>query len=239
MCGRFTIISDPVAFQLEFDLPETESRKTDWQPHYNVSPTQLIPVVNSAQERKIERMQWGLLPVWAQDKKDSYRLINIRSETILEKSTFRKIMQKGQRCLILANGFYEWQAPAHGKGPKAPFYFQFKDQRPFAFAGLWDYSTLPNRQRIPTCAIITCAPNSLVSPVHNRMPVLLDAQKGWAWMDDHPDGQLLSLLQPFPTERMEAYAVSPLVNSPGNDLPDCIQPAQAESPNSPPSLFPE
>ena len=228
MCGRFTIISDPVAFQLEFDLPVAESQQPDWQPHYNVTPTQLIPVVDSARERKIARMQWGILPVWAKEKKDSYRLINIRAETILEKVTFRKIMEKGRRCLILADGFYEWQAPAQGKGPKTPFYFHLKERKPFAFAGLWDYSQLPDGQSAPTCAIITCAPNSLVSPVHNRMPVMLDAQKGWAWMADQPAAQLLSLLQPFPAEQMAAYPVSSLVNSPASDLPECILPRQEE-----------
>ena len=228
MCGRFTIISDPVAFQLEFDLPIAESRQPDWQPHYNVTPTQLIPVVDSARERKIARMQWGILPIWAKEKKDSYRLINVRAETILEKVTFRKIMEKGQRCLILADGFYEWQAPAQGKGPKTPFYFHLKERKPFAFAGLWDYSQLPDGQSAPTCAIITCAPNSLVSPVHNRMPVMLDAQKGWAWMAEQPAAQLLSLLQPFPASQMAAYPVSSLVNSPASDSPDCILPRQEE-----------
>ena len=228
MCGRFTIISDPVAFQLEFDLPVAESQQPDWQPHYNVSPTQLIPVVDNARERKIARMQWGILPVWAKEKKDSYRLINIRAETILEKVTFRKIMEKGRRCLILADGFYEWQAPAQGKGPKTPFYFHLKERKPFAFAGLWDYSQLPDGQSAPTCAIITCAPNSLVSPVHNRMPVMLDAQKGWAWMADQPAAQLLSLLQPFPAGQMAAYPVSSLVNSPASDAPECILPRQEE-----------
>jgi putative SOS response-associated peptidase YedK len=239
VCGRFTIISDPVAFQLEFDLPVAESWQPDWQPHYNVTPTQLIPIVDNAQERKINWMQWGLLPVWAKEKKDNYRLINVRAETILEKVTFRKIMQKGQRCLILADGFYEWQAPAKGKGPKTPFYFHLKGSKPFAFAGLWDISVLPDGQSAPTCAIITCAPNELVSPVHNRMPVILDAHKGWAWMSSQPDTQLLSLLQPFPAKQMEAYAVSPLVNSPASDQPECIQPAKPISPNSPPSLFPK
>ena len=228
MCGRFTIISDPVAFQLEFDLPVAESQQPDWQPHYNVSPTQLIPVVDNARERKIARMQWGILPIWAKEKKDSYRLINVRAETILEKVTFRKIMEKGQRCLILADGFYEWQAPAQGKGPKTPFYFHLKERKPFAFAGLWDYSQLPDGQSAPTCAIITCAPNSLVSPVHNRMPVMLDAQKGWAWMADQSAAQLLSLLQPFPAGQMAAYPVSSLVNSPASDLPECILPRQEE-----------
>jgi len=226
MCGRFTIISDPVAFQLEFDLPVTESRQPDWQPRYNVSPTQRIHILDNARERRIQWMQWGLLPVWAKEKKDSYRLINVRAETILEKVTFRKLMQKGQRCLILADGFYEWQAPAESKGPKTPFYFHLKGRKPFAFAGLWDYSQLPDGQSTPTCAIITCAPNNLVSPVHNRMPVMLDAQRGWDWMSDQPAAQLLSLLQPFPADEMDAYAVSPLVNSPASDSPECILPAE-------------
>jgi putative SOS response-associated peptidase YedK len=226
MCGRFTIISDPVAFQLEFDLPIEESFKQNWKPRYNVTPTQLIPVVDNPQERKLDLMQWGLLPIWVKDKKDSFRLINIRSETILEKATFKRLLQKGQRCLIMADGFYEWQASNQAKGPKTPFYFHLKNNKPFAFAGLWDISSLPDGQTTKTCAIITCAPNNLVSTVHNRMPVILNAETGWEWLNTQPAPQLLALLKPFPESEMEAYPVSPLVNNPASDLPECILPAK-------------
>jgi putative SOS response-associated peptidase YedK len=225
MCGRFTIISDPVAFQLEFDLTFAAGVEQNWSPHYNVTPTQFIPVVDNPLERKVDLIQWGLLPIWAKDKKGNFRLINIRAETILEKATFRRLIQKGQRCLILANGFYEWQAPAQTKGPKTPFYFQLKDQKPFAFAGLWDFSSLPDGQTVKTCAIITCAPNQLVSPVHDRMPVILRPEPAWEWLSSQPIPQLLSLLQPFSAEEMEAYPVNPLVNNPAIDQPECIQPA--------------
>ena len=226
MCGRFTIISDPVAFQLEFDLSFEPTTQQNWKPRYNVTPTQLIPVVDNPQERKLDLVQWGLLPVWVKDKKDSFRLINVRSETILEKSSFRRLMQKGQRCLIMADGFYEWQASGQTKGPKTPFYFHLKNKKPFAFAGLWDINSLPDGQTAKTCAIITCAPNKLVSAVHNRMPVILNADTGWEWLNSQPTPQVLSLLQPFPESKMEAYPVSPLVNNPANDQPECILPAK-------------
>lgn len=225
MCGRFTIISDPVAFQLEFDIPIEKTVEQDWKARYNVAPAQLIPVVAGAPERSLAAMQWGLLPAWAREKRDSFRLINVRAETIMEKVTFRKLLQKEQRCLILADGFYEWQASSQPKLPKTPFYFRLKDHKPFAFAGLWDYSTLPDGQTAQTCAIITCAPNALVGRVHDRMPVILTAQTGRAWLENQPVAQLLPLLSAFPASEMDAYPVGALINSPANDSPECILPA--------------
>lgn len=228
MCGRFTIISDPNVYQMEFDLPLDVDIKQTWKPRYNVAPSQQVPVVNNAEERGLKLMQWGIIPAWSKDDKGDFRLINIRSETIMEKVTFRKLMQQGQRCIILADGFYEWQKQS-GKGKtKIPFYFHLKENKPFAFAGLWGLSRGTDGQTAETCAIITCAPNALVSDVHNRMPVILDAGSGWEWLSREPIPNLLSLLKPYPENEMTAFPVSTVVNNPAADTPECILPASAD-----------
>jgi len=226
MCGRFTIISDPLAYQMEFDIRLDEDAGKDWKPRYNVSPAQAVPVVSCLQERRLDWMQWGIIPAWAKDKRESNRLINVRSETIMEKVTFRRLMQTGQRCILLADGFYEWQ-PAQQKGAvKIPFYFQLNGGKPFAFAGLWDNSQTPDGQSTRTCAIITCAPNALVGAIHNRMPVILEPALVWEWLSQNPISALLPLLKPFPAEKMNSFAVSPLVNNPAADRPECILPLE-------------
>ena len=125
------------------------------------------------------------------------RLINVRAETIMEKVTFRKLMQQGQRCLILADGFYEWKTPDQKGSSKTPYYFQLKNEKPFVFAGLWDMGQTPGQEPITTCAILTCAPNGLMSTVHNRMPVIFDASTSWEWLSQKPAAQLLTLLKPY------------------------------------------
>ncbi len=220
MCGRFTIISDPVAFQMEFDIQFKSEDKQNWKQRYNVSPSQIIPVINNDPEHSLSWMLWGLNPVWAK-----FNLINIRSETIREKTYFKKLLEQGKRCLIPADGFYEWQTPQEKKAPKVPYYFHLKDRKPFAFAGIWEPGHTAEQQAINTCAIITCPPNPLVGSYHNRMPVMLDAETSRQWLGQNPLSQLLSLLAPYPAERMGAYAVSRLVNNPKADQPECILPA--------------
>ncbi len=225
MCGRFTIISDPTVFQMEFELPLDVDIKQNWKPRYNVAPSQQVPVVNNVQERRLSLMQWGIIPAWSKDDKGNFRLINIRSETIMEKATFRKLMQQGQRCMILADGFFEWQKQSQKGKAKTPFYFHLKEHKPFAFAGLWGLSKGTGGQESETCAIITCAPNTLVSDVHNRMPVILDARSGREWLSGKPVPDLLSLLKPYPENEMAAFPVSTVVNNPAADTPECILPA--------------
>ncbi|MGV8025626.1 MAG: SOS response-associated peptidase [Anaerolineaceae bacterium] len=224
MCGRFTIVSDAVAYQLEFDIHMDETVKQDWSARYNIAPSQPVPVVKDSLARTLELMQWGLIPVWAKDEKAKMRLINVRAETIMEKVTFRKLMQQGQRCLILADGFYEWKTSDQKGGSKTPYYFHLKNEKPFVFAGLWDMGQAPGQEPITTCAIITCAPNGLMSTVHNRMPVILNTSTGWEWLSQEPTAQLFSLLKPYPENEMVAYPVSALVNNLTADAPECIQP---------------
>jgi putative SOS response-associated peptidase YedK len=214
---------------MEFDIQMDTDIKSKWKVNYNISPTQVVPVVTDANKRSIELMQWGLLPAWAQDGRNKVMLINVRAETILEKTTFRRLLQQGQRCLIFADGFYEWQPSPQKGGSKIPFYFHLKDNRPFAFAGIWDVGQGREGQNIRTCAIITCIPNTLVSVIHDRMPVILDREAGWEWVSQKPIPQLLPLLKPYPERDMVSFPVSSLVNNPNSNAPECILPADSNT----------
>ena len=226
MCGRFTIISNPVVYQMEFDIKLDEDIKQEWKQRYNVAPTQSIPVLESGAARSVSMMQWGLLPIWAARNKKPFSLINVRAETIREKPYFKGLVERGKRCLIFADGFYEWQPPA-GKGMlKTPYYFHRKDNKPFAFAGVWE-SSPSGEQSLNTCAIITCPPNPLVAEAHNRMPVMLEPAAGREWLAQKPVNDLLAMLAPFPADAMQAFPVGRLVNNPSADSPQCILPAQS------------
>ena len=167
----------------------------------------------------------GLIPNWSGSQAAKFNLINVRAEAIHEKVYFKRLVQQGKRCLILASGFYEWQKSAAKGIPKTPYYFNLRDNRPFGFAGIWESGKETDDRQLDTCALITCLPNSLVQPIHDRMPVMLDAERSRAWLGENPLDHLLALLAPFPAERMAAHPVGPLVNSPQVDDPRCIQPA--------------
>ena len=172
-------------------------------------------------------MRWGLVPHWAKDPKIGYKMINAKSETLAAKPSFRTAYRK-RRCLILANGFFEWKK--EGK-EKIPTYIFLKCQEPFAFAGLWESWRAPSGDSVRSCTIITTEPNSFMEPIHNRMPVILPDEAEALWLDpltEDPD-ILSSLLVPFPAESMESYPVSALVNSPKNHGPDCITPVSSGS----------
>jgi putative SOS response-associated peptidase YedK len=203
-----------------FGLTETPS---DWTPRYNVAPTQMLPVLVSAQERRVVQMRWGLVPSWAKDPAIGSRMINARSETLEEKPSFRNAF-KARRCLILADGFYEWQRSGTAKTPSVPYYFRRADGRPFAFAGLWENWRSPEGHDLRTCTIITCAANAVVAPVHERMPVILSGDDGWNWLSPQPPAALMTLLRPYPEEVMAHYPVSRAVNSPDRDGPELVQP---------------
>lgn len=225
MCGRFTIISAPTVYQMEFDIQMDESIRRNWKVLYNVAPGQPVPVVKDPNGCSLEFMRWGLQSAWMKDKSKKVLLINVRAETILEKTTFRRLLQQGQRCFILADGFYEWQPHAQKGESKVPFYFHRKDSKPFAFAGIWDVGQGREGQNIRTCAIITCAPNALVGVIHDRMPVILDREAGWEWVSQKTIPQLLPLLKPYPANGMVSFPVSSLVNNPNSNAPECILPA--------------
>ena len=220
MCGRFTITLEPAFFQQELDLGKILS---EWTPRYNTAPSQDIPVVSNPVARDVVMLRWGLIPHWAKDPAIGSRMINARSETIQEKTSFKNAF-KQRRCLILADGFYEWQKSSRRGVPKVPYYFQLMDGAPFTFAGIWETWRSPEGEEVRTCSIITCTPNDLVASVHNRMPVILDKTTCWDWLVDQPADALQAMLIPYSASRMRSHAVGLTVNNPRNNTAECIQP---------------
>ncbi len=219
MCGRFTLTLDPSdlreAFP-DFSIPE------QYSPRYNVAPTQPILAVTNEGTNKADFFVWGLIPSWAKDPSIGNRMINARAETLAEKPSFRSAY-KYHRCLILADGFYEWQAQP-GQKAKLPHFIHLKSGKPFAFAGLWEHWNSPDGSEVRSATIVTTEPNELMSRLHNRMPVILPRNAYAQWLDPAPrqPPSLQELLVPYPAEEMEAYPVSSLVNSPGNDTSELI-----------------
>ena len=220
MCGRYTITLEPAFFQQELALGKIPS---EWKPRYNVAPTQNVPSVRSGVTRDVEMLRWGLIPHWAKDTSIGYKLINARSETLREKPSFRDAFHK-RRCLVLADGFYEWQKSSKDGRQKVPYRFTLKDEKPFAFAGLWELWRSGEKEEVVSCTIITCAANAVVSAIHNRMPVILDKDTCWCWLELQSMDALTGLLQPYPAEKMRAYPVSTRLNNPNEDDLQLIQP---------------
>ncbi len=224
MCGRFTLTSSEEQIAailpgLIFDAPVTA--------RYNIAPTQSILAVLNEAPRRATPVHWGLIPSWAKDPAIGNRMINARAETVHEKPAYKRPFQR-QRCLILADGFYEWRKnPADKK--KTPVYAHLHNHRPFAFAGLWDRWRSSEGEPITSATIITTTPNDLMADIHDRMPAILPAEAYGLWLsaDAPPTEDLRALLSPYPAEDMAAYAVSTRVNRPTTDDPGCIEPAPA------------
>lgn len=222
MCGRFTRKESMEKLADLFGL-----KVPLLCPRYNIAPSQLVACVRTNPEsnkREFTELKWGLVPSWAKDLGIGNKLINARAETVGEKPSFRHAF-KQQRCLVLADGFYEWKR--EGKS-KQPYYIRFKDSRPFAFAGLWERWE-KQAPALESCTLITTGPNTVMEPIHHRMPVILDPKQYNEWLDLtlYSIEQLKALLKPFPPEEMEAYPISPLVNNPRNDSSRCIQPLES------------
>ena len=223
MCGRFTLTINPAEQEEPFNnytFPEK------FAPRFNIAPTQPILAIPNDDKFTADFFVWGLIPMWAKDPNIGNRLINARAETLPEKPAFRGSL-KYKRCLILADGFYEWKT-VEGKKSKTPFFIHMKDRKPFAFAGLWDSWNSPEGSQIKSCTIITTEPNELMSLLHNRMPVILHPRDYDKWLNPSPQtpDQLMPLLKPFPADAMDAYPVTPLVNKPANDIPELVVPAK-------------
>lgn len=215
MCGRFALVVERRILELLFRIELLE----ELAPRYNVAPSEMIPAVRRRLEgdNELIRLRWGLVPSWAQGKHRDLKLINVRAETAAAK--FGGALRR-RRVLLPASGFYEWRK--EGK-VKQPYYMQQREGRPFAFGGIYENSSqepvLPE-----SCAIITTAANSLIQPVHHRMPFIVPEERYSLWLDSAaPPEQLQQILRPFPAEKMEAYPVSRAVNSPAFDHPDCIR----------------
>ena len=218
MCGRFSLwleLTDLVKAFPGFVFPDEVT------PRYNIAPTQSVAVVTNNPDRKVEYFRWGLVPSWAKDPAIGNRMINARSETVTEKPSFRAAFRR-RRCLILADGFYEWKKVA-GEKRKTPMYIRMASGQPFAFAGLWEFWQ-PDTTPLLSCTILTTQPNSLLASIHNRMPVILPEEKYEFWLsaEETEKRALLDCLKPYPDDKMVAYAVSSLVNNPRNDAPECI-----------------
>jgi putative SOS response-associated peptidase YedK len=222
MCGRFTLTADISELQSSFpwvNIPPGLS------PRYNIAPTQPVAVTPNDGKNRLDFYIWGLIPSWAKDPDIGSHMINARSETLSEKPAFRAAFRR-RRCLVLADGFYEWRKDT--KGQKTPMYIHLASGKPFAFAGLWEFWNAPDGSSVLSCVIITTQPNSLLATIHNRMPVILPEAAYAQWLDpgEGDPKQLSALLLPYPAEEMAAFPVSPLVNNPRNESPALIQPAR-------------
>jgi putative SOS response-associated peptidase YedK len=224
MCGRFTLTTDYDTLEERFALKG--GMQLPLMPRYNVAPTQeVLSVVNDGQRNVGEMMRWGLIPSWAKDPSIGNRMINARAETLTTRPSFRTAFKK-RRCLIPADSFYEWRRL---NGSRRPMRIMLKSGEPFAFAGLYETWKDPQGQSVRSCTIITTDSNTLIQPIHDRMPVILPRDAEAAWLDPvfEDTGALLELLVPYPSEEMTAYEVSKLVNSPRNESPEVIVPAQS------------
>jgi putative SOS response-associated peptidase YedK len=219
MCGRFVLFSSPEEIKEAFAVQQVRYQV---EPSYNVAPTQSVAVVVQREGvNTLEKMRWGLIPAWAKDPAIGSRMINARAETVGEKPSFKRPL-KDRRCLVVANGFYEWQKTGQAK---IPMFIRLKSGQPFGFAGLYDVWTSPEGEAVASCTIITTSANDLMQPIHDRMPVILPKPHESAWLNPalQRPADVLPLLVPYSAAEMEAYPVSRLVNSPENNSPDLIR----------------
>ncbi len=216
MCGRYTLITDIRKVAESFGVEPVPGA----QPRYNIAPTQEVVAILKNGAAHLSTLRWGLIPAWAKDEAIGSRMINARAETLAEKPSFKNLL-RGKRCLVVADGFYEWQT--EGKS-KTPMYITLQDDQPFAFAGLWDLWKSPDGQQIQSCTIITTEPNELMASIHNRMPAILrpGAYEDWLNPQLRDEHVLTHWLKPYPTELMKARPVSKLVNNPRNDTAEIL-----------------
>lgn len=231
MCGRYTLFASPEEIAGIFNLPVTDvSRVLGSGPRFNIAPTTDVAAIRwseSEATRELVPFRWGLVPHWAKEMKSGPLLINARGETVADKPAFRSSFRT-RRCLVIADGFYEWQKLLDRK---QPHYFQVDDGALFAFAGIWDRWELGGGggDVVESCAIITTRANELTKLVHERMPVILSQDSWDTWIRDAQYDRiqqhtLRSLLNPFPNERLRAVPVSTIVNNARNDSSECVEP---------------
>jgi len=217
MCGRFQLSVKGKQISERFNV---EVFDEFYKPNYNCAPSQKLPVITNIEPGKLSYYKWGLIPSWAKDPKIGYKLINTRAETIREKPSF-KYSFKQRRCLIPANGFYEWKKDK----VKTPYRIFLINEEVFAMAGIWESWKDAEGKSVHTFSIITTIPNVLMQRIHNRMPVIISGDHEEAWLHEKDEHKLIKLLAPFDAKAMEAYPISNLVNSPANNMPEIISPA--------------
>jgi putative SOS response-associated peptidase YedK len=222
MCGRFSLTDIDSIFS-RFGVIISKDINKKITPHYNIAPTQKIPVIykDKNQENRIEFMRWGLVPYWAKDPKIGHKMINARAETLAQKPSFKHLL-KSKRCLVPSSGFYEWKRIDERK---VPYYIGIKNSRIFSFAGIYDNWKDSVGNELKTFTIITTNSNNTLKPIHNRMPVILEREFEEDWLDvkTHDFDSLKQMLKPYPDDKMIAYAVSTEVNNPSNDNPELIR----------------
>lgn len=217
MCGRTSLFVPQSVLEERFDASAVEPIP----PRYNIAPGDDLAAIPNEAPEEIDLMEWGLIPHWVDDPDDWPKPINARGETVAEKPAFRDAFDR-RRCLILADGFYEWGGD---RGHKQPFRVTRDDEEPFAMAGLWE-SWGENGGERQTVTIITTDANETIAPIHDRMPVMLEPEEEAVWLDAADEEALLALLDPFPDELTEAYPISTAVNDPANDSPEVIEPVE-------------
>ena len=222
MCGRFTLTVNPADLQdtfSDYNFPAM------FAPRFNIAPSQPVLAIPNDDKFTADFLIWGLIPMWAKDPDIGNRLINARGETLAEKPSFRG-SYRHKRCLILADGFYEWKSFGNRK-TKTPYYIHMQDRKPFAMAGLWDHWESPDGSSIKSCTIVTTTPNELTGAIHDRMPVILHPRDYARWLDPAPQTpeNLQPLIKPFSADAMTAYPVSTLVNKATEDMPEMVVPA--------------
>ena len=226
MCGRYTITVSLEELMLRYWIGDTNV--PFHRPKYNVAPGQMImAIVHDGEKNRLGELKWGLVPSWADDPKIGNKMLNARAETVWEKPAFKKLVQR-KRCIIPADGFYEWQKRDSGKQPMR---IAHRDRSLFSMAGLYDTWMSPDGNKLSTCTILTTEPNELMAPIHNRMPVILGQQDESSWLDRSFQNQhhLNALLRPYPAELLEAYPVTAAVGNVNTDDPFCIEPLAEES----------
>jgi putative SOS response-associated peptidase YedK len=219
MCGRFTLKTNIATIAEVFHVSPSLGAVA---PRYNIAPTQEVVSILSNGSAHLDLLRWGLIPSWAKDEAIGNKMINARAETLAEKPSFKRLL-RSKRCLVVADGFYEWRQEV-GSRAKTPMYITLKSGLPFAFAGLWDLWRNPDGQQIRSCTIITTRPNELVESIHDRMPVILSADAREQWLDTTLEDEhaLSSLLVPYSAVEMTARAVSRLVNDPKREGAELI-----------------
>ncbi|MCU0400322.1 MAG: SOS response-associated peptidase [Algoriphagus sp.] len=217
MCGRYSLNKSKIELEERFQA----EMLADFKPRYNIAPTQLVPVITSDSPKGFSFFYWGITPDFGQNKPVAQKLINARAESVNEKISFKGSFQR-RRCLIPADGFFEWKKL--GKKTKIPYRFALREEEIFSFAGIWEeYETVSGESQ-HTFLILTTTPNELVEEVHDRMPVILKRDQEKKWLDKYTsEGDLAKMLNAYPAELMQSYTVSPLVNSVLNDSPSILR----------------
>jgi len=220
MCGRFALYSSLADIQQAFGIQQP---RWELQASYNVAPTHEVAVVVQRDgQNHLEKMRWGLIPAWAKDPSIGSRMINARAETLNEKPSFKRPF-RSQRCLVVADGFFEWAKTEQGK---VPMFVRTTGRSPFGMAGLYDVWVSPEGESVTSCTIVTTRANDFMQRIHDRMPLIVPKSQEAMWLDPATPhiSEWLSALAPFPSQEMEAHPVSRLVNSPQNNSIECIQP---------------